>query len=57
MSQVMIIYLEFFTCMTDKPSDFLKVSCIAYIDGLVQKKRNSIANALELRLSCSNPSI
>ena len=28
-----------------------------YIDGLVQDKRNSIANALELRLSCTNPSI
>ena len=28
-----------------------------YIDGLVQKICNSIANALELRLSCTNPSI
>ena len=28
-----------------------------HIDGLVQDRRNSIANALELRLSCSNPSI
>ena len=28
-----------------------------YLDGLVQKRRNSIANALELRLSCTNPSI
>ena len=25
-----------------------------HIDGLVQEKRNSIANALELRLSCTN---
>ena len=25
------------------------------IDGLVQERRNSIANALELRLSCTNP--
>ena len=25
-------------------------------DGLVQERRNSIANALELRLSCINPS-
>ena len=24
------------------------------MDGLVQEKRNSIANALELRLSCTN---
>ena len=28
-----------------------------HIGGLVQERRNSIANALELRLSCSNPSI
>ena len=28
-----------------------------YNDGLVQEKRISIANALELRLSCINPSI
>ena len=27
------------------------------IDGLVQDGRNSIANALELSLSCTNPSI
>ena len=27
-----------------------------YLNGLVQKRRNSIANALELRLSCTNPS-
>ena len=28
-----------------------------YIDGLMQERRNSIAKALELRLSCINPSI
>ena len=28
-----------------------------HIDGLVQERRNPIANALELRLSCTNPSI
>ena len=28
-----------------------------YIDGLVQERRASTANALELRLSCTNPSI
>ena len=27
-----------------------------HIDGLMQERRNSIANALELRLSCTNPS-
>ena len=29
--------------------------CHDYIDGLVQERRNSIANALELRLSFPNP--
>ena len=29
----------------------------AYIDGLVQERRNSSALAMELRLSCTNPSI
>ena len=28
-----------------------------YFDGLVQERRNSIANALELRISCINLSI
>ena len=28
-----------------------------HFDGLMQERRNSIANALELRLSCTNPSI
>ena len=31
--------------------------CVAaYLNRLVQERRNSIANALELRLSCTNPS-
>ena len=29
----------------------------SYANGLVQERRNSIANALELRLFCTNPSI
>ena len=29
---------------------------LCQIDGLVKERRNSIANALELRLSCTNPS-
>ena len=33
------------------------VSHVDIIDGLMQERRNSIANALELRLSCTNPSI
>ena len=28
-----------------------------HINGLVQERRNSIANAMELCLSCTNPSI
>ena len=28
-----------------------------HFDGLMQERRNSIANAMELRLSCTNPSI
>ena len=31
--------------------------CWGHIDGLVQERRNSIANALEFSLSCTNPSI
>ena len=30
---------------------------VHYIDALVQERRNCIANALELRFSCTNPSI
>ena len=30
---------------------------LSYMDGFVQERRNSIANALGLRLSCTNPSI
>ena len=33
------------------------VGCLEYINGLVQERRNSSANALELRLSCTNLSI
>ena len=37
---------------------FVKSSVFwCYIDGLMQERRNSIANALELRLSCTNPLI
>ena len=39
--------------------NFWSTSCLLspYIDGLMQERRNSIANALELRLSCTKPSI
>ena len=38
---------------TKSPSDFF----MDHFDGLVQERRNSIDNALRLRLSCSNPSV
>ena len=37
--------------------EFLMSINTRYFDGLVQERRNSIANALEIRLSCTNPSI
>ena len=33
------------------------MTCMVCIDGLVQERRNSSALAMELRLSCTNPSI
>ena len=36
---------------------FIAVKSVAHIDGLAQEKRNSITNALGLRLFCNNPSI
>ena len=37
-----------------KPFEY---NMIYYFDGLVQERRNSIANALELHISCTNLSI
>ena len=39
------------------PANISMVYCKKDIDGLVQKRCNSIANALELHLFCTNPSI
>ena len=36
---------------------WLIVANLPHIDGLVQERRNSIGISLELRLSCTNPSI
>ena len=36
---------------------FIAVAWYAYVDGLMQERRNSIANTLKLRLSCTNPSM
>ena len=50
------IYLYFlsFIIKTEIPKKF---EIIPHMDGLVQERRNSIANTLELRLSCNNPLI
>ena len=42
----------------DSYDDLRRALCvtIVYFDVLVQERRNSIGNALELRLSCTNPS-
>ena len=36
---------------------FSRLFCMQHLEGLVQEKRNSIDNALELRISWTNPSI
>ena len=42
---------------TDKCQQMPESDSTLYLNGLVQERHNSIANALELRLSCTNPSI
>ena len=37
--------------------EYILTPDVEHIDGLVQERRNFIANALELRLSCINPLI
>ena len=39
------------------PSQNCPIMALHYIDGLMQERCNSIANALELHLSCTNPLI
>ena len=41
----------------DVPNYHPCIGSALYIDVLAQERRNSIANALELRLSCTNPLI
>ena len=38
-------------------SEFINMLTDSDIDGLVKERRNSITNALDLRLRCTNPSI
>ena len=41
--------------MKNSFTKMLKVPVPKYVDGLLQERRNSIANAPELCLSCINP--
>ena len=58
-------YLHNGISFTSKMTSFILNRCPSYfswhwddhIDGLVQERRNSSALAMELRLSCTNPSI
>ena len=43
--------------MTNKGRVYYIAKLNVYLDGLVQERRNSIANPLKLRLSCTNLSI
>ena len=52
---VMSIWLEHFIAVVRTPWYHWKAQ--GHVDGLVQDRRKSIANALELRLSCTNPSM
>ena len=51
-SMFYVYFVEILPCYTHVYKEVLK-----YIYGLVQERCNSIAVALELRLSCINPSI
>ena len=58
----MSIYFELFMIEFDRSNWAMDYVGILYgvfwkqqIDGSLQEKRNSIANALELRFSCTNP--
>ena len=43
--------------MINPDYNMTKQFCVEHTDGLVQERRNSSALAMELRLSCINPSI
>ena len=45
------------TCLGCVLCCLYKLGVLLYVDGLMQERRNSIDNPLELRLSCTNPSI
>ena len=47
------VYFQIVNCTLPSPS----VCCVKHIDGLIRKRRNSIAYALESRLFCTKPLI
>ena len=50
------VWLDLFNYDTC-PSGHISRPTLLYVDELVQERRNSSANALELRLPCTNPSM
>ena len=55
-----VILVEIQICVSSQLEEVMKCetrNVDQHIDGLMQERRNSIANALELRLSCTNPSM
>ena len=52
---ITMVFLELFLC--GLKFNYQSDISLLHIDGLVQERRNSIANALELLLSCTNISM
>ena len=52
----MIYYRRKFQSVGEFNTAYFHALWFYEVDGLVQERRNSICNALELRLSCTNPS-
>ena len=54
-----VLHIKFQNFLLHRASEWLMahifMQACAHIDGLLQERRNSSANALELRLSCPNP--
>ena len=53
MTRISHIYCEYWQCVQEEESTHLRL----HTDGLVQERLNSSALAMELRLSCTNPSV
>ena len=55
--QLSCIYIYVYICIFIYVYICIYIYIVYNIDGLVQERHKSIANALELRVSCTNPSI